>query len=252
MSNFSNLGTNLDSRFQVFSTGCLTASTTNFRNNNNDLRLRYAGRDNRGANSLGFNVNYSVNGNDLSKIFNKINSVFEYSISGSSTYNKQPKTPTLTYSPTNVVIPNCTSQTNAGTYNVNQFTIGTNIPTSYIKQANASSYTIFTASTDYTAPAYDGYDTGTNRYLYSFTLVSTIYTSDSYNCYVVNLSNPSIPCRWFNNDQTNLTVSSNGYYQLYIFDPTISGPYNIRIYLNYGIDGIGISNTNYNQIFFDI
>ncbi|NDA64559.1 MAG: hypothetical protein EBX50_21400, partial [Chitinophagia bacterium] len=139
------LGVNLDTYFQTFSTGCITATATNIRNGGNDLNARYAGRDNLAGNAVSAipSTGYTVGGSDIVSRFNRTGAVFNVAITGTTTYNGAGQTASIaSYSPTNVVVPTITgSQTNAGTYGPASFTVGANIPTSYTKSLTGT-YTI--------------------------------------------------------------------------------------------------------------
>lgn len=145
MSNFRRAGVSLDTYFQTFSTGCITASATNLRNAGVDLNARYAGRDNLASNAVTAipSTGYTVGGSDIVSRFNKTGAVFNVTIGGTTTYSGSGQTASITgYTPTNVVVPTISgTQTNAGTYTSANFTVGANIPTSYTKNLTGT-YTI--------------------------------------------------------------------------------------------------------------
>jgi len=153
MSNFyRSRSVNLDEIFQPFAfanatqAATLSSSITRYRNLNVDISGRFAGRDNRVGNAVSLESLYRVNGTDLIGFFNRINAVFEISIGGLFTYfPSTARTPTLvSYSPTNVVVPNSSTRINAGTYtpstndSANTVAIGLNIPSSYIVQRSGT------------------------------------------------------------------------------------------------------------------
>jgi hypothetical protein len=135
---------NLDSIFQVYSpsnatqAATLSSSVTKYTNNNIDINTRYAGRDNRVGNWVSSATFYKIFGSDISNNFNRFGAEFILTIGGNYTYDKISKTPTLSFSPTNVVTPNISTRINAGTYTcstLNSTTtvaVGTNIPASYV------------------------------------------------------------------------------------------------------------------------
>ena len=137
MSNYLRSSVNLDTYFQTFSTNCRTATATNIRNGGTDLNARYAGRDNRAGNAVTAitSTNFTAGGTDIVSRFNRVGSVFEVQIGGTTTYSGSGQTPSLaSYSPTNVVVPTITgTQTNAGTYTSANFTVGANIPSTYTR-----------------------------------------------------------------------------------------------------------------------
>ena len=144
MSSYFRQGTNIDTLFQSFASATatqfatLTGSTTNFRNNTSDIRTRYAGRDNYTPNWLSTQTFYNVNGIDICNNFNRFGAQFILQISGSFMYDKTAKTPSFSYNPTNVGVPNISNRIDAGTYNCstvnssNTISVGTNIPSTYV------------------------------------------------------------------------------------------------------------------------
>jgi hypothetical protein len=144
---------NLDEFFQAYFSATATATQaatlssniTNYSNILIDINKKYAGRDNRSGNEQTLRTNYSVNTNDLNLFFNKINSIFEINISGSFTYfPNTARTPLISYSPSNVVVPGRSNRINAGTYtgstsdSTNTVAVGLNIPSTYVIQRSGT------------------------------------------------------------------------------------------------------------------
>lgn len=175
MSNFfKRQNVNLDNIFQLYASAnatqaaTLASTATRYTNNNIDIASRYAGRDNRTSNWVSQQTFYRIFGSDISNNFNKFGAQFIITIGGSYTYDKIAKTPTLSYSPTNVVVPNISTRTDAGTYacstvnTTSAVAVGTNIPATYVPVRSGSmiinprpiTFT-FGGSSDYTGSAFN-------------------------------------------------------------------------------------------------
>ena len=136
------VGTNLDSIFQAYVSGDIVQSTTtNIQNGGTDIKGRYAGRDNKSENASTA-VNFRYGGLALNGLFNKINSTYDVTISGTVTYNETAQLPTLSHNPSNTPTQATISggATNAGTYYPSNFTI--TLPGNYLPGNYSGTFTI--------------------------------------------------------------------------------------------------------------
>lgn len=137
---------NLDSIFQLYATGDVVCNTvTKIKNGGQDIKDRYAGRDNKPENASTV-VNFKYGGGlALNQLFNKTNATYDVTIGGTVTYDGTAKTPTLTHSPSNTPTQaTITSQTNAGSYTTANFTI--TLPGNYLPGNYTGTFTISPAN----------------------------------------------------------------------------------------------------------
>jgi len=257
MSNFfKRQNVNLDNIFQLYASAnatqgaTLSSSITRYTNNNIDINTRYAGRDNRTSNWVSQQTFYRIFGSDISNNFNKFGAEFVVTIGGSYTYDKIAKTPTISYSPTNVIVPNLSTRIDAGTYTpaltntTTTVATGTNIPATYVAVRGGSMTIIprpisftFGGSSDYTGssfnvtnfitvggglPAGVGYSvspsTVINAATYSNTSFTISITGDSASNYSISKSGSFI----INQRIVDIVIGGEGEYTGYGYSPNFS------------------------------
>jgi len=230
--NFRSRGNNLNLIFQPFASAnatqaaTLSAAVTRYRNSAQDINTRYAGRDNRAGNAVSLATLYRVNSVDLINIFNKINAEFVVTIGGSFTYSPGvSRTPTLSYSPTNVVVPNITTKINAGTYTpsatetASTVAVGRNIPSTYVITRSGSMIIAprpvsFTFSGGFT---YDGVARAITDFITTNLPAGITYavsggTNPIFNAGIYNSSDYTITIT--NDLQGNYSISKSGFVQI--------------------------------------
>jgi hypothetical protein len=121
-----NAGTDLDLIFQLYQSGDIVQGTsTNIKSGGVDMSTMYAGRDNKSANAVTSTTNWKYNKNgtptDISELFNKFQSTYDVTISGTVTYNGSGQAPTITHLPSNTPVQatlNPSTKTERGTYTI--------------------------------------------------------------------------------------------------------------------------------------
>ncbi len=219
-------GIDLDSIFQSYiSWDIVQSKTTNIQNGGTDIKLRYAGRDNKAGNAAS-NVNITSSAGALTSLFNKSGATYDVTISGTVTFNGAGQAPTITHSPSNTPTQatlNPTTKTNAGSYTITgnastgfavtlpgNYAAGTYSGTFTISQATISG-TAVNASATYNGASQSGVvitnvlpaaatysgslsASGTNAGTYTSSITGTVNYTGTVNggIFTINKQNPTI------------------------------------------------------------
>jgi hypothetical protein len=140
-----NAGTTLDDILQPYVSGdILQTQTTNIQNGGQDIRLRYAGRDDNPSNGYTGTMNLTSRIGNLTNVFNKKNATYDITIGGTATYNGASQIPTvITRSPSNTPTQaTLTSSTtiNPGSYTMANYTVA--LPGNYLAGTYSGTFTI--------------------------------------------------------------------------------------------------------------
>ena len=140
-----NAGTTLDDILQPYVTGDIQESrTTNIQNGGQDIRLRYAGRDNNPFNLYTGTINLNCPIGNLTNVFNKKNATYDITIGGTATYNGSVQIPTIIIrSPSNtptLATLSSTTAINPGTYTMGNYTVS--LPGNYLAGTYSGTFTI--------------------------------------------------------------------------------------------------------------
>ena len=140
-----NAGITLDDILQPYVAGDIVQTqTTNIQNGGQDIRLRYAGRDNKASNGYTGTMNLTSRIGNLTDVFNKKNATYDITIGGTATYNGSVQIPTIiTRSPSNTPTQATLSSTtaiNPGTYTMGNYTVA--LPGNYLAGTYSGTFTI--------------------------------------------------------------------------------------------------------------